>query len=293
MNKKTIGLLGLLGVSFVLLYREPMTKLVHDWFVDENYSHGFIVVPIALYFAWQKKEEFRLARHAPSNWGLLVVIGSIALLLAGIAGAEVFTSEVSLPGVIAGSVLYLFGWSRLRVMLFPVAFLFLMIPIPSIIFNQIAFPLQLLASQFGESALAFCRIPALREGNVIYLANTSLEVVEACSGIRSLVSLLTLGIVYGYFADSRNWVRIGIALMTVPVAVIANECRVAGTGIAAHRYGAEVAEGFLHTFSGWFVFVAAFVLLFALHRILVRFVPRKISVSVQVPHSLVTYPSES
>jgi exosortase len=168
-----------------------------------------------------------------------------------------------------------------------------MIPIPSIIFNQVAFPLQLVASQFGEFALAFCKIPVLREGNIIYLADTSLEVAEACSGIRSLISLLTLGIVYGYFADSRKWVRLGIAMMTVPVAIITNGCRVAGIGIAAHRFGAVVAEGFLHTFSGWFVFIAAFALLFAFHRVLICFLPRKVDIPVELPQDFATYPSES
>jgi exosortase len=293
MRKKTIWLSVLLGASFVLLYREPMAKLIHDWTIDQNYSHGFIVVPIALYFAWRKREEFRLASFAPSNWGLLVVLGSIGMLLAGTAGAEVFTTEVSILGVIAGSALYLFGWSCLRVMLFPISFLFLMIPIPSIIFNQVAFPLQLVASQFGEFALALCKIPVLREGNIIYLADTSLEVAEACSGIRSLISLLTLGIVYGYFADSRKWVRLGIAVMTVPVAIITNGCRVAGIGIAAHRFGAGVAEGFLHTFSGWSVFIAAFALLFAFHRALVCFLPQKVNIPVELPQNFATYPSES
>jgi exosortase len=165
-----------------------------------------------------------------------------------------------------------------------------MIPIPSIVFNQIAFPLQLVASQFGESALTFCRIPVLREGNIIHLANTSLEVAEACSGIRSLISLLTLGIVYGYFADSRKRVKLGIALMTVPVAIIANGTRVAGTGIAAHWYGAAAAEGFLHTFSGWFVFIAAFVLLFAFHRGVLYLFPLRIDVPVEAPQNLASFP---
>jgi exosortase len=292
MHKKTVWLSGLLGASFAFLYRGPMAKLIHDWTIDQNYSHGFIVVPVALYFAWRKRKEFRLASVTPSNWGLFIVLGSIGVLLAGTAGAEVFTGEVSLIGVIAGSLLYLFGWARLRVMLFPIAFLFLMIPIPSIIFNQVAFPLQLLASQFGEVALGFCKIPALREGNIIYLADTSLEVAEACSGIRSLISLLTLGIIYGYFADSRTWVRLGIGVMTAPVAIIANGCRVAGTGIAAHRFGAAVAEGFLHTFSGWFVFIAAFGLLFFFHRILIFFLPHKINVLAELPQNLATYPAE-
>jgi exosortase len=292
MNKNTTVLTALLGISFVLLYRETMFKLVHDWYVDENYSHGFFVVPLALYFAWQKRERFMSAPYAPSNSGLLVVLASLGLLLAGTVGAEVFITEISLPGVIAGALLFLFGPARVRVMLFPIAFLFLMIPVPSIIFNQIALPLQLIASRFGESSLVLSGIPVLREGNVIHLANTSLEVVEACSGIRSLISLLTLGIVYGYIADSRSWVRAGVAAMTVPVAIVSNGCRVAGTGIAAHQYGAAAAEGFFHTFSGWFVFITAFLMLFGIHRLLVFFFPQKSSMPERVPQNMLTLPTE-
>jgi exosortase len=150
-----------------------------------------------------------------------------------------------------------------------------MIPIPAIIFNQVAFPLQLLASRFGEMALLASQIPVLREGNVIHLANTSLEVAEACSGIRSLISLLTLGIVYGYFTDSRLWVRIALALGTIPIAIAANGIRVAGTGVAAHYYGAEAAQGFFHSFSGWIIFIAAFIMMFILYRVIAWAAPEK------------------
>ena len=153
---------------------------------------------------------------------------------------EVFAFPViiALIPVVAGIVLFVFGWAHLKIVAFPIAFLFLMIPIPAIIFNQIAFPLQLQASRFGEWAIATAGIPVLREGNVLILAHTSLEVAEACSGIRSLVSLITLGIVYGYFMDSRAWVRTLIVLSAIPVAIIANGARVAGTGMAgqAHCY---------------------------------------------------------
>ena len=157
--------------------------------------------------------------------------------------------------------------------MFPLLFLLLMIPLPAIIFNQIAFPLQLLASRAGEFAISTADIPVLREGNVLVLANTTLEVAEACSGIRSLISLLALGIVFGYFADSRTWVRTLIALSTIPVAIVSNGARVAGTGIAAHHYGPQVAEGFFHEFSGWVVFMVAFALMLALQQLIVRLAP--------------------
>jgi exosortase len=171
-------------------------------------------------------------------------------------------------GTLMGGILFVLGWKYLKRLAFPLAVLLLMIPIPAIVFNQIVFPMQLLASRVGESALSVAGIPVLREGNVIILSNTTLEVAEACSGIRSLVSLLTLGIVYGYFVDTRTFVRTIIALSAVPVAIVANGFRVAGTGFAAHFYGAEAAQGFFHEFSGWIVFVVALLLLFGVVRLL-------------------------
>ena len=266
-NRRVSPLLLLVG-SFTFLYRDVIAKLVHDWSIDENYSHGFLVVPIAAYFVWERRHKLVATAVEPNACGLVIVLASIALLLAGMLGAEVFTTEVSLIGVITGCVLFLLGWAHLRLLLFPIAFLVLMVPLPAIIFTQITFPLQLLASRAGESALMLAEIPVLREGNVIHLANTSLEVAEACSGIRSLISLLTLGIVYGYFMDSRTSIRSVLVIATVPLAVLANGLRVAGTGIAAHFYGVAAAEGFLHTFSGWLVFVFTFIVLLVLHRLL-------------------------
>jgi len=265
--------LGALLLSFAVLYREVIAKLVFDWENDGNYSHGFLIVPLALYFAWERRQRLLKSPVQPSGLGLVVVLGSLATLVAGVLGSELFLMRVSIVGLVAGSVLFVLGWAHLRILAFPIGFLLLMIPIPSIIFNQIAFPLQLIASQFGEATLQAASIPVLREGNVIILANTTLEVAEACSGIRSLVSLLTLGIVYGYFTDHRMWVRTAIAALTVPIAIVTNGFRVAGTGIAAHYYGNAAAQGFFHEFSGWLVFIAAFALLFTVVRILLALAP--------------------
>jgi len=255
------------------LYRGTISGLVDDWAHDDNYSHGFLIVPVAAYFVWERRGRLARAVPKPSVSGLLVVLASLAMLVTGILGAEFFLSRVSLLGMLGGSVLFLYGREHLRILAFPLAFLLLMIPIPAIIFSQIAFPLQIFASRFGVAAMQLCNVPVLREGNVIVLANTTLEVVEACSGIRSLVSLLTLGIVYGYFSDSRLWVRVAIAASTVPIAIVANGLRVAGTGVLAQYYGAEAATGFFHTFSGWLVFLAAFGILFAVAWAIRRFAP--------------------
>jgi exosortase len=275
MNKTVAALLVLLAGCFAFLYQHVIAKLVHDWYVDANYSHGFLIVPIALYFVWERRQKLKDAVRAPSYWGIVLVLGSMAVLMAGILGSELFLTRISILGALAGIVLFLLGWNHLKILILPIAFLLLMIPIPAIIFNQVAFPLQLLASRFGEMALLASQIPVLREGNVIHLANTSLEVAEACSGIRSLISLLTLGIVYGYFTDSRLWVRIALALGTIPIAIAANGIRVAGTGVAAHYYGAEAAQGFFHSFSGWIIFIAAFIMMFILYRVIAWAAPEK------------------
>jgi len=272
-NKTIAAGFVLLAACFVLLYHSIIFKLVHDWYTDDNYSHGFLIVPIALYFVWERRTKLKEALRKPNPWGLAIVWGSMAVLLAGILGSELFLTRISILGTIAGAVLFLYGRNHLKILSLPIAFLLLMIPIPAIIFNQIAFPLQLMASRFGEMALTAFQVPVLREGNVIHLANTSLEVAEACSGIRSLISLLTLGIVYGYFIDSRIWVRLLLVSGTIPIAIATNGIRVAGTGIAAHFYGSEAAEGFFHSFSGWIIFIAAFIMMVILHRTIVWIAP--------------------
>lgn len=270
---KRIAAITLIGAGLLLTYWQVFGSLVDAWWNDGNYSHGFFIIPLAVYFAWVRRDELIAAVPRPTWFGLVVLACSMAMLVAGLLGSELFTSRVSLIGVLAGIILFLFGWKHLRILALPLAFLLLMIPIPSIILNRITLPLQFFASRVGASALTACDIPVLREGNVLVLANTSLEVAEACSGIRSLVSLITLGIVFGYFTDTRLWVRLTIVASTVPVAILANGARVAGTGIAAHWWGPAAAEGFFHEFSGWVVFVAALAMVFGIQRLIVRVAP--------------------
>ena len=258
---------AVLLLSLGVAYAHVITKLVSDWANNDNYSHGFLVVPLAAYLAWERRGSLVATDPRPSAVGLLVVCAGVAMLAAGTLGAELFISRISLLVVLGGSILFLGGWRHLRVLAFPLAFLLLMIPIPAIIFNQVAFPLQLLASRFGEAALGIVGIPVLREGNLISLANVTLEVAEACSGIRSLISLLTLAVMYGYFSE-RSWgIRTLLVIATLPVAILANAFRVAAIGIAAHYTGQAAVEGTLHTASGWLVFVVAFAMLLLIHRL--------------------------
>jgi exosortase len=255
---RSLSAAGLLTAAAIFLYADVLTGLVRQWSTDDNYSHGFFVLPLALYFAWERREGLARAAVRPSVAGVILVALSLGVLLAGRLGAELFLTRVSLVGVLVGAVLFVWGREHLKLLLFPLSFLLLMIPLPAIIFNQIAFPLQLVASQAGEAAIAFAGIPVLREGNVLRLPAQTLEVVEACSGLRSLISLIMLGVVLGYFTDRRTWARVAITIAAVPIAIIANAIRVAGTGIASEWVSPAAAEGFFHTFSGWLVFVVAF-----------------------------------
>ncbi len=257
---------GVLAAVLLWIYGGIVSSLAKQWAGDDNYSHGFFVVPLALYFAWERRHALRSAPLRPSIAGLVLVAFSLAILLAGRLGAELFLTRISLIGVLAGITLFVWGRDHFRILAFPLAFLILMIPLPAIIFNQIAFPLQLLASRAGETVLSLAGIPVLREGNVLQLPTRTLEVAEACSGIRSLVSLLTLAIVLGYFTERRAGRRVLIALAAVPIAILANAARVAGTGLASELVSPAAAEGFFHTFSGWLMFVVAFAGLLGVQR---------------------------
>ena len=268
--------ISLLALTFLFLYWSVIAKLVHDWGINENYSHGYLIPPLAAYLVWERRHQLKSASVSGTAVGLVIIAGSLLVLLAGLLGAELFLMRIAMLGTLVGGVLFVLGWRYLKMLAFPLGILLLMIPIPSILFNQIVFPLQLLASRAGEATLYAAGIPVLREGNIIFLANTTLEVAEACSGIRSLVSLLTLAIVFGYFTDTRPGVRVAIALSAIPVAIAANAFRVAGTGIAAHYYGSAAAQGFFHSFSGWIVFIAALGMLFVIVRLLQWLMPEPI-----------------
>jgi len=275
LDRKQLTGIALISGAILLVYWPVFRSLLTAWLEDGNYSHGFLIPPLAAYFAWERRDRLQKLPIQPSWFGIVLMVGGILILLVGLLGSELFLTRISLLFLLAGIVQFLFGTAHLRALMFPLAFLVLMIPLPAIIFNKIALPLQFFASRVGESTISAANIPVLREGNVLVLANTKLEVAEACSGIRSLVSLITLGIVFAYFADTRTWVRVAIVLSTIPVAIIANGARVAGTGILAHWYGDAAAQGFFHEFSCWVVFVVAFVMILALQRLILRFVPKR------------------
>lgn len=256
------------GLSLLALYGRTVAGLIRTWWINPDYAHGFLIAPLCLYLVWRRRAQLAVLDVRPSAAGACVVALSLCVFVAGQLGAEQFLARVSLIGVLAGSVVFLMGWAQARLLAFVFGLALLTIPLPAIIFNQIAQPLQLLASTVAEETLVALRIPALREGNVIFLSTATLEVAEACSGIRSLFSLLATGLVYGYFTDDHVGRRTLLAVATVPIAIMANAVRVAGTGVLAHFSGPAAADGFFHGFAGWLVFMSALLMLFALHRAL-------------------------
>jgi len=298
-----------IAISFAIVfaYATVLVKLVHDWWFDENYSHGLLIPFIIGYILWTQRE--RLARVPAKSSTLLggtaIVLGLFALW-AGAAGAELYTQRLSLVLLLAGIVIYFWGVRLLRFLLVPFGLLFLALPIPAIIFNKIAFPLQLFASRCAVYSMSLLGIPVLRQGNIIELKplnsfeTKKLEVVEACSGIRSLMTLLTLAVVFAYFTHSRSddtpssggrfgwlksywfWRSVIIVGSAVPIAILTNAFRVSGTGVLAHYYGTEVADGFFHSFSGWAIYIVAFILLFGVGMILDRFRPAQAEGEEQV-----------
>jgi len=259
-----------LAALLVAIYYEMLFRLGVQWYVDPDYSHGFLVPLLAAYFVWERRTRLARITPQPGWWGVGVLLLGLLMLGIGQVGAELFLQRSSLVVVLVGLVLLVVGQETLTALSFPIAFLLFMVPLPAIVVNAIAFPLQGFAAQTATVCLLALDIPVLREGNVITLAKTSLEVAEACSGIRSLMSLLALGTVYAYFAERVMWKRWVIVAASVPVAIAANAFRVAGTGVLAHYFGVEAAQGFYHDFSGWLVFAAAFILLLGIGTVLGR-----------------------
>ncbi|MFI5072384.1 MAG: exosortase A [Terriglobales bacterium] len=259
---------SVLLVLTLALYGPILKALVLDWWQDPNYGHGFLVPVFAGYVLWRERHRLAPIGLKPSNFGFIVMLGALGLLMVGSLGAELFTSRFSLLVLIAGVILFIAGWEMLRAVSFPLGFLILMIPIPVIIYNQITFPLQLLASRFATFWLQLVNVPVLREGNLIILPNYTLEVVEACSGIRSLMTLITLAVAYGYLMNDRRWLRWALALLMIPIAIVSNAIRIMGAGLLTYHFGHEMAQGFFHEFSGWVIFVAALILMFGCHWLL-------------------------
>jgi len=263
---------GLIALA-VAIYTPILYYMGLHWYSSPDYSHGFLIGPLALYFAWERRPQLRTAPIEPSWWGLVpLALGSLTLAV-GRLGVELMNMRLSFVLTLMGLVLLLFGRRVFRILLFPLSFLFLMVPLPQSLVNVVAFPLQLVAADWAVNLLYYLHIPALREGNIIHLPNTTLFVAEACSGLRSLMALITLGVVFAYFFRKSWGERVVIVLSAIPIAIVVNSLRVALTGILAYRLGEKAAAGLVHEFQGLTTFGAAFLLLLAEARLLARIWP--------------------
>ena len=248
------------------IYLPILARLAAQWWHDPNFSHGFFVPAFSAYVVWDQRHRLTALSRRPTWGGLAILTIAMIVLIVGSLGAELFLARFSLLLTVAALILLFLGWNYMKALLFPWSFLLLMIPVPSIVFNQVTFPLQLLASKVASTVLPWLGVPVLREGNVIQLPAMALEVAEACSGIRSLLSLVTLAIIYGYLLERRIGVRLTLALASIPIAVAANSLRIVGTGLLVQYWDPDKAEGFFHAFSGWLIFIVSLSLLFVLHK---------------------------
>jgi exosortase len=263
------GLIAWFGLLTLACYAPVLGALVRQWSSDPDMGHGFFVPVIAGYIVWQKRNELLAIEPQPNWWGLAVVIVGGVQLMIGTLGVELFLARTSFVIVLIGVVWLLGGDLMLKKLAFPLFLLFFMVPIDAVIYNQITFPLQLLASRLADGALTLLSVPVLREGNILELPNQRLSVVEACSGIRSLLSLTFLSLVYGYFFEKKTWIRVVLFFSTVPIAIVANSSRVTMTGILT-QVKPEAAEGFFHEAEGWVIFMVALGIMILFHQLIAR-----------------------
>lgn len=259
---------ALLTLAVASLYANIAVKLFHDWINFPDYSHGLLIPFFFLYLLWDRRQTLIATPSKPTWAGIPLVAFSLAVMLTGVFGAELFLSRFSFVLLTAGIVWTLFGWRMLLEWRFLLFILFLGIPLPTILLNRITFPLQLFASHLSSILLPLLGVPVLREGNVINLPAMPLEVAEACSGIRSLLSLFTVALLYGVLAEKRASLRVLLALAALPIAIFANVLRIVGTGLCVQYWDPVKALGFFHEFSGWVLFLVALLCLYFTHQIL-------------------------
>jgi exosortase len=269
------GLLLILAVLLGAVYWKILRALGIQWWDDANYSHGFLVPLFSLYLVWQQRETLRTLPRAGSLLGVPVILAGIGALILGDLGAENFLMRSSLIVIIAGLILFHLGTHVFRAILFPLVFLFFMVPLPGIIFYAVTFPLQRLAAEQAAWALDALGVPVLLDGNIIHLAQLSLGVTEACSGIRSLISLFAGAVAWAYLLLPVGWPMLVFVAATVPITIFANAMRVVLTGLIGQYFGVQYASGFFHEFAGWAIYLFAFACLLATYSVVLALSRRR------------------
>jgi exosortase len=258
----TIASLGLL----LACYAPLLAGLARQWASDEDMSHGFFVLPVVAYLVWRRRAELLAIAPVPNWWGFAIAAWGAAQMLLGTLAAQVFIARTAFLVSLIGAVLFLGGTRTLRILAFPLLLLLFLFPIPATVYARVTLPLQIFASATAETILNWIGIPVLRDGNILELPHERLSVVEACSGIRSLLSLSFLALIYAYFFDQKVWMRWVLLAATIPIAIAANAARVTLTGVLS-EYSAGLAHGAFHLLEGWVLFVVALGLLIAVHQL--------------------------
>lgn len=246
---------------FITAYFPVWKRLVLLWYGSDDYSHGFFTVPLCIYIIWQKRRILGEIRKAPSNWGLICILTALFIYL-GAHFAEILTvSSISMILFLAGVIIYFYGFAMFKELLFPLAILLFMIPVPSQIYATLTVPLQLFVSSVSTWLSSIINIPIYREGNVIHLPENTLQVVQACSGLRSMISLLTLSAVFAYLTLKSNTLRTILFLSGIPVAVLVNIIRVLVMIFAFYYFNYDLAHGSAHTIFGIAIFFLAIIII--------------------------------
>lgn len=264
--------IALLIIAWAVVFYPVYPGLMEAWFGTSNAdnSYGILVPFISLYFIWKKKVDLQQAVSSRSTPGLIILITSLLFYVVSLAGGVAFLQRLMMVISLIGLILYLYGKEIFRILRFPLVFLFFMIPIPVSVVNMVSFPLQTYATIISSEIIQLCGIPVYREGHMLYFAQTQLEVAESCSGIHSISALLMLSVIFMHQCENSRTLKTIIILSSVIIAFIANIIRISGTGILAHFFGAGVARGFLHEFSGMAVFALGFAILFIEYKLLNR-----------------------
>jgi len=266
-NKTTPLIIG--AALLIILYFPVLVKLVHQWLTDSNYRHGILIPFVSALIFWRKRHILKETKGGGGEiLGLILMILASILLIGGTAASELFTTRASLPTFIIGASLFLLGRNFSEKAAFPLLFLFMMIPLPYIFYYKISFPLQLESARLSAGILNLLQVDVIRKGNILVLPNYTLEVIAACSGLRSLMTMFTLSLIFSVFSDLSRTRNVILVACSIPVAIGANTFRLVVIAIGAYAVGSEFADGILHEISGLIVFIAGFLLLVMLAGIL-------------------------
>ena len=258
----------LIAACFVLVFHGRLSALFHTWAANEDYSHGFLIIPISLYLIWRMRQDLTTLKKYSSKSGLAIIVISLFLYSVGVWGGIATLASVAMVFTIFGIVIYLYGYEVTKRLAFPLFFLLFMIPIPSQIYASLTIPLQLLVTKISTTILAFTGMPVHAEGNLVLLPNNKLQVVNACSGLRSMISILTLSALFGHLMLNSFWSKFCLLLSGIPISIFVNIIRIILLAVLSNFFTMDISSEPFHSLMGVTIFILAFIFLFAFKSVL-------------------------